>query len=72
MTEDGTAIAGEDYRRVKGRIVFKPGDTQQSINVLVIGDTDKENDETIVLRLHASKNATLVATQMTLTIEDDD
>src|SRR6185436_12676032 len=46
VTSDGTATAGADYLPVHAHIVFLPGQTQQTLAVDVLGDTEVEPDET--------------------------
>lgn len=72
MTVDGTAKVGSDYRRAKGRQVFKPGETEKTIEIPVIADDIAEDDESFSLRLHVAEGATLEASEIELTILDDD
>ena len=44
-TEDGTAIAGEDYSAQTGTLIFEPGETTKTIEVVVTGDKVFEIDE---------------------------
>jgi hypothetical protein len=59
-----------------GTLSFAPGETTQTITVLVTGDTAKEGDETLSLRLSNPQGAVLSGGAATLsvtgTIEDDD
>ncbi|WP_434222511.1 Calx-beta domain-containing protein [Limnospira platensis CENA597] len=71
-TADGTATAGEDYRRTTGRLIFRPGQTRQVINVPVFGDTKVEPDETFRVILSRPQNAELGRRQATGTILNDD
>ena len=71
-TADGTATAGEDYRRTTGRLIFRPGQTRQVINVPVFGDTEVEPDETFTVNLSRPENAQLGRRRATGTIIDDD
>lgn len=50
---NGTAKAGSDYVATSGKLSFGPGVAGQIIEVPVIGDTVKENDETLSLTLSA-------------------
>lgn len=50
-TADGSAIAGADYITRSGTLTFNPGVTSQQVNVLIIGDTTNEPDETFVVNL---------------------
>ena len=72
LTEDGTATAGTDYRRSKGRVRFSPGETHQRIEIPLIDDDVAEPDESIRLLLHADGRATMDAPELMLTIVDDD
>ena len=71
----GTATSGADYEEVvPDTLFFEPGETTKSIDVMVVGDTLQEIDETVVLRLSAA-DSTLLAVSKALiagTIVDDD
>lgn len=59
-TQDGTAIAGEDYLATFGTLSFAPGETTKTITVEVLGDTTAEPDESFyVLLSGASTNASI-------------
>ncbi|MCA9047514.1 MAG: hypothetical protein KDA89_02225, partial [Planctomycetaceae bacterium] len=65
-----SAIAGEDFVAVQnGSLTFNPGETQKTISVSTINDTEVENDEEfgIVVTVPGSPPAEAVAT-----IVDDD
>ena len=71
----GTATSGDDYAALTaGTLTFAPGVTEKTIDVTVNGDTDDENDETIVITLSAPTNAQFAggASTGTGTIENDD
>ncbi|MXX06289.1 MAG: hypothetical protein F4Z71_05960, partial [Gammaproteobacteria bacterium] len=73
----GTARSGTDYEALTaGVLTFAPGDTEKTVTVNVLGDTDSEADETVVLRLFSPTGAGLPddARQVfaTGTIENDD
>ncbi|RYD62233.1 MAG: hypothetical protein EOP84_34810, partial [Verrucomicrobiaceae bacterium] len=55
-----------------GQITFAPGDTFRTIPVKIIGDTQKEGDETVVVQLSSAENATITQTSATGTILNDD
>ena len=60
VSEAGTAASGVDHQPVAGgTLTFLPGDTRQTVRVVVIGDERPENDETVVLELSNAVNATL-------------
>jgi len=47
-TADGTARAATDYRSEFGTVRFAPGETTKSVSVTVVGETEKETDETFL------------------------
>ena len=71
----GTAISGADYEEVSpDTLFFAPGETSKSIDVMVLGDTLQERDETVVLRL-SSPDSTVLALSEALVagvVRDDD
>ena len=71
-TADGTAIAGSDYIATNGTLTFAPGETSAAIAVAIQGDTLDELDEAFTLNFTNPSNVTLVNTQGTVTITDDD
>ncbi|NCT70124.1 MAG: hypothetical protein GXC75_04215 [Xanthomonadaceae bacterium] len=73
VAADGTATtANNDYTATSGTLTFAPGETSKTVNVLVIGDTAFEADETFTLGLSAPTNATLGTAAATGTIVNDD
>ncbi|HKW28451.1 MAG TPA: M36 family metallopeptidase, partial [Verrucomicrobiae bacterium] len=71
-TADGTATAGSDYVAANGTLNFAPGQTNQTINVVINGDTVGEADETFYVNLASPLNATLARGAGTGTILNDD
>ena len=71
-TADGTATAGSDYQSTSGTLTFNPGQTTQTITVLVNGDTTFEQNETFVVNLTTPANATILDNQGVGTITNDD
>nr|AFI78505.1 serine proteinase precursor protein [uncultured bacterium ws156A7] len=72
-TEDGTATAGSDYSAASGQVVFSAGETQHSISVTVNGDTDDEDNETLLVTLDlVSGTATIADPTAQGTILNDD
>jgi hypothetical protein len=70
-TADGTAtVADNDYTPVSGMLTVSPGQTQQTITVLVNGDAVAEPNETFHVNLSSPTNAALGTSQGTGTIED--
>ncbi|MFN8062863.1 MAG: Calx-beta domain-containing protein [Vicinamibacterales bacterium] len=71
-TTPGTASAGTDYTTASGTVTFSPGTTTQTVNVLVIGDTADEPNETFTVTLSAPVNTTVLDGTAIGTINDDD
>ncbi len=71
-TASGTATSGQDFTSASGTLNFAPGETQMTVSVNVLGDTQTENDESFTLNLSNPVNATLANGQATGTILDDD
>lgn len=69
---DGTAMAGSDYSFAEGWVKFAKGATTAHINVLEVGDTTPEPDETLTVLLSAPEHATLDRATATGTITNDD
>jgi hypothetical protein len=69
---DGTATAGSDYVATSGTLSFAPGQTQQTISVVVNGDIVYEPDESFFINLTNPTNATLSVSQGQGTIKNDD
>ena len=70
-TENGSATAGSDYVAKSGTLTFAPGDTSETITVVVNGDLLVEPDETVFVNL-SSITAVLVDGQGAGTILTDD
>lgn len=61
-TQDGIALAGEDYLATSGTLTFATGETIKTITVEILGDTTPEPNETFfVLLSDASANASIAA-----------
>lgn len=71
-TGNGTATAGSDYQGAGGTLIFAPGETSKTINVLVNGDRVGESNETFFVNLSAATNATIVGGQGIGIILDDE
>jgi hypothetical protein len=71
-TLPGTATVGKDYNAATGTLTFAPGEVTKTIVVSIIGDTTRENTETLTVRLSAAVNATLTNTDGLGSIIDDD
>ena len=71
-TNPGTATEGVDYADNTGTLPFLPGDTSETITVVVNGDTTFEPNETFTVDLSAPTNATIADNQAIGTISNDD
>ena len=71
-TMNGSAISGEDYLPLSGKLEFLPGETSKTILVQVIGDQDPEAGETMSVTLSNPTNATIADGQGEGTIVDDE
>lgn len=71
-TADGTAQAGTDYVAASGTLTFAPGETQKTIAVTVLGDTNVEPDESFFVRLSTPANAIIADGEGQGTIRNDD
>ena len=71
-TVDGTATAGSDYVPASGHLVFAPGQTERTVDVVVLHDTRGEGAETLMLRLSGATGAQLGNAQATGTIINGD
>lgn len=50
-TGTNAATAGSDFQGTTGSITFQPGDTSETINVPIVGDTTDEENETFTVTL---------------------
>jgi len=72
-TANGTATtADSDYSAASGTVTFSPGQTTQTITILVHGDKKKELNETFFVNLAGASNATIYDSQGVGTIVNDD
>jgi hypothetical protein len=72
-TEDGTALAGQDYVAQSGTLTFNPGETTKTINITVLGDAlDELNEQFFVNLSNPSSNGKIVDDQGVGTIVDND
>ena len=69
-TSDGTAVAGSDYTAASATLTFNPGDTSQTVQVIVLTDSEDEGEETLTLTLSNPSQATLDDATGTGTIEN--
>lgn len=72
-TMTGTATNIEDYTLANGTVIITAGDTSATIEIPIINDTLKEEDETIIITLSDPSFAILGTNSIyTYTIIDDD
>jgi hypothetical protein len=71
-TANQTAKANQDYKRTKGILTFRPGQTRKTITVPILGDNKIEPNETFQLNLSKPRNAQLKDRRGIGTIRDND
>jgi len=71
-TQDGGAVAGQDYTPLSDTLTFAPGETEKLIIVPVSGDLSDELDETFYVNLATSADVDLLDAQAEGLIIDDD
>ena len=72
VTADGTASGGKDYVATMDSVVFQPGETSKTASIGIIGDTIDEFSETLKLNLTNVDVGTIVRSQGTATIVNND
>ena len=69
----GTATSGTDYTALaNGMLTFAANETSKTITVSVTGDTDMEQDETVIIMLSSPSGANIATASGTGMIRDDD
>ncbi|HKY37962.1 MAG TPA: Calx-beta domain-containing protein [Polyangiaceae bacterium] len=71
-TLDDTAEAGQDYVANMGTAIFSPGETSQTIEIVLMGDVQDEPDEELAVQLSEPVNSQLDAPFGSVTILDND
>lgn len=71
-TSGVTATSGSDFLPLSGRVFLSPGQTTNTIQVVVVGDTTFEPSETLTLLWTDPQNVRIPATTPTLTLLNDD
>ncbi|GGA48258.1 hypothetical protein CYANOKiyG1_67380 [Okeania sp. KiyG1] len=71
-TVNDTAKAGSDYKRTRGTLNFRPGQTKKIISVPILGDTLDENNEKFQVVLSRPRNAKLGDKRAIGNIKDND
>ncbi|MBL0086594.1 MAG: hypothetical protein IPP44_07800 [Ideonella sp.] len=71
-TANGTAVGNSDVQGRTGTLSFEPGQTTQTVRVLLLNDTVVEQTEAFWLDLSGAVNATIPQARMSATIIDND
>ena len=71
-TQNGSAVAGDDYSADNGSVSFAAGSTSQTVSIHIMSDDIDETDETFTIALSNPVNANLSDNSSTVTITDDD
>lgn len=61
-TVDGTALAGKDYTAQIGTLIIQPNQSSTNIDVTVLKDSLRQEDQTFSIELSAPKNAVISGT----------
>jgi len=72
QTNPGSATTPADFTSIGGTLTFGPGVTSQAVTVPVVGDALREAAETFTLSFTNPTNTTLVTSNVTGTIVDND
>ena len=68
----GTATADDDFEVESGTITFQAGQVEQTVSVTVLGDTDFEANETVILTVTGAQAGAAVQGTGTITNDDAD
>ncbi|MDY6802962.1 MAG: Calx-beta domain-containing protein [Cyanobacteriota bacterium] len=71
-TEDGTAIAPTDYKKLRQSITIPKNKTEAKFRIPIQGDTQIEADENFFVNLVNPQNADIGSGRATVTIQDND
>ncbi|MCC6808780.1 MAG: hypothetical protein IT381_15245 [Deltaproteobacteria bacterium] len=71
-TQDGTAVAGQDYTATSTTVTFLPGQTSRPVTVALLDDTTYELPETITLALSNPTNASIATPASDGTITENE
>lgn len=72
-TENGTALAGSDYRSIQGEtLTIPPGEVTASITLTILADEFKEDNESFFVNLTSAINASINTERIEVTITDTD
>ncbi|MBW6401494.1 M10 family metallopeptidase C-terminal domain-containing protein [Roseomonas sp. HJA6] len=70
-TQDGSAVAGQDYTAKTGSVTFAVGQQTAFVTVNVTGNTAAENNESFFLTVTPDQTGLLGATGMATILDDD-
>jgi large repetitive protein len=68
----GGSASSKDYQSASGTLTFAPGETSKGISIMVTGDTTRENNETLAVRVSAAVGAIITRSEAMGVILDDD
>ncbi|HYH50721.1 MAG TPA: Calx-beta domain-containing protein [Acidimicrobiia bacterium] len=68
----GNATSPDDYGATGGTLSIAPGETELTVEVPVVGDTEEEDDEDIEIEISDAVNATIAKQEGVVTIVEDD
>lgn len=71
-TDNGTAIAGQDYTSASGTLNFGAGETSKTIQIPIANDVPTEPDETFTVTLQAGANLETLGAPSVLTVTIQD
>lgn len=71
-TANGTAVAGSDYTAASGTLTFLTTDTIKTIWVATTDDATVESAETVLVNLSGASSGTIMTSQGSGTINDND
>lgn len=72
QTAPGSAAVGTDFSSRTGDLYFSPGAVLRYLDIPIADDSSEETDESFSVQLSNAVNATLAATNATITIVDND
>jgi hypothetical protein len=70
--DEATVDPWVEYRRAAGTLAFAPGDTSESIEIVILGGDGPEPDQEFTVVLSNARNATIARGVATVTIINDD
>jgi len=71
-TVAGTAVAGSDFYGAFENMVFQPGETQKTISISIVEDSEPESSETFSVRLFQNDGAPIGTPLVPIQIVDND